>query len=86
MTKIRLIVFWAKLAAILFTLPTAAQSLNQHQADLDAYLKALSENNKVMTAVYVTEKVFHAMSTMQVLLRLKIIVQSLPRHVFELAQ
>ena len=55
MTTIRLIVFWAKFAAILFTLPTAAQSLSQHQADLDTYLKALSDNNKIMTAVYVTE-------------------------------
>lgn len=55
MTKIRLIVFWVKFAAILFTLPTTAQSLSQHQADLDTYLKTLSDNNKVMTAVYVTE-------------------------------
>ncbi len=55
MTKIRLILFWAKFAAVLFTLPTAAQSLSQHQTDLDTYLKTLSDNNKIMTAVYVTE-------------------------------
>lgn len=56
MTKIRSKVFWAKFAAILFTLPTAAQSLSQHQDDLDTYLKVLSDNNKIMTAVYVTER------------------------------
>ncbi|MEG3767123.1 serine hydrolase domain-containing protein [Alteromonas sp. 14N.309.X.WAT.G.H12] len=55
MTTLRLMVFWAKFAAILFTFPTAAQSFDPHQADLDTYLTTLSDNNKIMTAVYVTQ-------------------------------
>ena len=54
-TKIRLMVFGAQFAAILFTFPTTAQSFDQHQTDLDTYLTTLSDNNKIMTAVYVTE-------------------------------
>ena len=54
-TKLKLMVIWAKFAAILFTLPIAAQSFDQHQAKLDTYLTTLSDNNKIMTAVYVTD-------------------------------
>jgi D-alanyl-D-alanine carboxypeptidase len=43
-----------KLVAIFITFSTAAQAANPMHATLDSYLTSLSDNDKMMTAVYVT--------------------------------